>query len=132
MIIENKVIVVDIDGTLTLGKRDVDSYSTVRVSESLKKRLIQLKLDDYWIILYTSRNMRTHGGNIGAIMKHTAPTLINWLAENEIPYDELHFGKPWCGHNGFYIDDRAIRPREFIENTMEELQVLVERDRISS
>jgi len=132
MIRENKVIVVDIDGTLTLGKRDVDSYSTVRVSESLKKRLIQLKLDDYWIILYTSRNMRTHGGNIGAIMKHTAPTLINWLAENEIPYDELHFGKPWCGHNGFYIDDRAIRPREFLENTMEELQVLVERDRISS
>lgn len=132
MIIENKVIVVDIDGTLTLGKRDIDSYSTVRVSESLKKRLIQLKLDGYWIILYTSRNMRTHGGNIGAIMKHTAPTLINWLAENEIPYDELHFGKPWCGHNGFYIDDRAIRPREFIENTMEELQALVERDRISS
>jgi capsule biosynthesis phosphatase len=132
MIRENKVIVVDIDGTLTLGKRDVDSYSTVRVSESLKKRLIQLKLDEYWIILYTSRNMRTHGGNIGAIMKHTAPTLINWLAENEIPYDELHFGKPWCGHNGFYIDDRAIRPREFIENTMEELQALVERDRISS
>jgi capsule biosynthesis phosphatase len=132
MIRENKVIVVDIDGTLTLGKRDVDSYSTVRVSESLKKRLIQLKLDGYWIILYTSRNMRTHGGNIGAIMKHTAPTLINWLAENEIPYDELHFGKPWCGHNGFYIDDRAIRPREFLENTMEELQVLVERDRISS
>lgn len=132
MIRENKVIVVDIDGTLTLGKRDIDSYSTVRVSESLKKRLIQLKLDEYWIILYTSRNMRTHGGNIGAIMKHTAPTLINWLAENEIPYDELHFGKPWCGHNGFYIDDRAIRPREFIENTMEELQVLVERDRISS
>ena len=132
MIRENKVIVVDIDGTLTLGKRDIDSYSTVRVSESLKKRLIQLKLDEYWIILYTSRNMRTHGGNIGAIMKHTAPTLINWLAENEIPYDELHFGKPWCGHNGFYIDDRAIRPREFLENTMEELQVLVERDRISS
>lgn len=105
MIRENKVIVVDIDGTLTLGKRDIDSYSTVRVSESLKKRLIQLKLDEYWIILYTSRNMRTHGGNIGAIMKHTAPTLINWLAENEIPYDELHFGKPWCGHNGFYIDE---------------------------
>ena len=76
--------------------------------------------------------MRTHGGNIGVIMKHTAPTLINWLAENEIPYDELHFGKPWCGHDGFYIDDRAIRPKEFIENTMEELQVLVERDRISS
>lgn len=132
MIKENKVIVVDIDGTLTLGKKDAESYATVPVSISLKQRLIQLKLQDYWIILHTSRNMRSHGGNIGAIMKHTAPTLINWLADNEIPYDELHFGKPWCGHDGFYIDDRAIRPKEFIENTLEELQALVERDRVSS
>jgi capsule biosynthesis phosphatase len=132
MIKENKVIVVDIDGTLTLGKKDNDSYETVRVCDSLKQRLIQLKSQEYWIILYTSRNMRTHGGNIGAIMKHTAPTLINWLADNEIPYDEIHFGKPWCGHDGFYVDDRAIRPKEFIENTMEELQAIINRDQICS
>ncbi len=131
MIKENKVIVVDVDGTLTVGKENKESYSEIRVSECLKKRLIELKLNDYWIILYTSRNMRTHEGNIGVIMKHTARDLINWLEVNEIPYDELHFGKPWCGHNGFYVDDRAIRPREFIEKTMEELQVLVERDRTS-
>lgn len=132
MIKENKVIVVDIDGTLTLGKKDNDSYETVRVCDSLKQRLIQLKSQEYWIILYTSRNMRTHGGNIGAIMKHTAPTLINWLAVNEIPYDEIHFGKPWCGHDGFYVDDRAIRPKEFIENTMEELRAIIDRDQIRS
>lgn len=131
MIKENKVLVVDIDGTLTLGKKDSQSYATVIVRESLKQRLINLKLEGYWIILYTSRNMRSHGGNIGAIMKHTAPTLINWLVDNKIPYDELHFGKPWCGHDGFYIDDRAIRPREFIDNTIEELQALVARDQIS-
>jgi capsule biosynthesis phosphatase len=129
MVIENKVIVVDIDGTLTLGKQESESYSTVRVSESVKQRLIQLKQDDYWIILYTSRSMRTHDGNVGLIIKHTAPTLIKWLEDNDIPYDELHFGKPWCGHNGFYVDDRAIRPKEFAENTIEELQRLLERDR---
>jgi len=129
---ENKVIVVDIDGTLTLEKKDGDSYEVVRVSDVLKQRLIELKADGYWIILYTSRNMRTHGGNIGAIMKHTAPILINWLADNGIPYDELHFGKPWCGHDGFYVDDRAIRPKEFIDNSMEELKAIIERDRICS
>ena len=132
MIKENKVIVVDIDGTLTLEKKDGDSYEVVRVSDVLKQRLIELKADGYWIILYTSRNMRTHGGNIGAIMKHTAPILINWLADNGIPYDELHFGKPWCGHDGFYVDDRAIRPKEFIDNSMEELKAIIERDRICS
>ena len=132
MIKENKVIVVDIDGTLTLGKKDGDSYETIRVSEPLKQRLIHLKSKEYWIILYTSRSMRTHGGNIGQIMKHTAPTLINWLAVNDIPYDELHFGKPWCGHDGFYVDDRAIRPREFVEKTMEELLTLIVQDQLNS
>lgn len=132
MIKENKVIVIDIDGTLTLGIKNDESYATVRVSELLKQRLIDLKAKEYWIILYTSRNMRTHGGNIGQIMKHTAPTLINWLAANDIPYDELHFGKPWCGHDGFYVDDRAIRPKEFVEKTMEELHALIVQDQLKS
>jgi capsule biosynthesis phosphatase len=129
---KNQVIVVDVDGTLTLGKEDGASYATARVSETMKGRLVRLKSEGYWIILYTSRNMRTHDGNIGAIMKHAALTLINWLADHEIPYDELHFGKPWCGHDGFYIDDRAVRPREFVENSMEQLNSMIERDRLSS
>jgi capsule biosynthesis phosphatase len=132
MIKENKVIVVDVDGTLSLGKEDGASYATARLSESMKDKLVRLKSEGYWIILFTSRNMRTHDGNIGAIMKHTAPILINWLAHHEIPYDELHFGKPWCGHDGFYIDDRAVRPREFVENSLEQLNFMIERDRLTS
>lgn len=132
MVKENKVIVVDVDGTLTLGKDGGASYASARVCESMKSRLVALKAEGYWVILFTSRNMRTHQGNIGAILRHTAPILINWLAEHEIPYDELHFGKPWCGHDGFYIDDRAIRPREFVENTVEQIHALLERDRLRS
>jgi len=132
MIKENKVMVVDVDGTLTLGKEENASYASAMVCESMKSRLMALKSEGYWIVLFTSRNMRTHGGNIGAIMKHTAPTLINWLAEHEIPYDELHFGKPWCGHDGFYVDDRAVRPREFVENSLDQLHALLERDRLAS
>jgi capsule biosynthesis phosphatase len=132
MIKENKVIVVDVDGTLSLGKEDGASYAAARVSESMKDKLVRLKSEGYWIILFTSRNMRTHDGNIGAIMKHTAPILIDWLAHHEIPYDELHFGKPWCGHDGFYIDDRAVRPREFVENSLEQLNFMIERDRLTS
>ncbi len=132
MVKENKVIVVDVDGTLTLGREDGSSYASALVCESMKSRLVSLKSEGYWIILFTSRNMRTHEGNIGAIMKHTAPILISWLAEHEIPYDELHFGKPWCGHDGLYIDDRAVRPREFVENTLEQLRTMLERDRLRS
>ena len=132
MVKENKVIVVDVDGTLTLGKEDGASYATAGVSGSMRDKLVRLKSEGYWIILFTSRNMRTHDGNIGAIMKHTAPILIDWLAHHEIPYDELHFGKPWCGHDGFYIDDRAVRPREFVENSLEQLNFMFERDRLTS
>jgi len=95
---------------------------------SVVQKLRSLKQQGYWIILYTSRNMRTHGGNIGEIIRHTAPVLIEWLARQEIPYDELHLGKPWCGHDGFYVDDRAIRPREFITLELEEIETILRRD----
>ena len=68
--------------------------------------------------------------NIGRIMRHTAPVLVEWLARQEIPYDELHFGKPWCGHDGFYVDDRAIRPREFVTLDLAEIETLIRKDRL--
>jgi capsule biosynthesis phosphatase len=131
MIQQRNVIVVDIDGTLTVGKEEGQGYAAVRVSEPMRAKLRELKARNYWIILYSSRNMRTYDGNIGAILKHTAPVLVQWLADNDIPYDELHLGKPWCGHNGFYIDDRAVRPREFLENSLDELARIIARDRVS-
>lgn len=122
-------MVLDVDGTLTIEGASA-SYSNAMASKAMKSRLTALKSEGYWIILFTSRNMRTHEGNIGAIMKNTAPVLINWLAENEIPYDEIHFGKPWCGHDGFYVDDRAVRPREFVENSIEQLRSMLKRDQL--
>ncbi len=58
--------------------------------------------------------MRTYDGNVGEIVAKTVPVLTTWLERWEIPYDELHVGKPWAGHAGFYVDDRAIRPAEFL------------------
>lgn len=131
MIRHEKVLVVDIDGTLTAERSDGQQYSDVPVNEPVRERLCELRSRGYWIVLYTSRNMRTHNGNIGLIMKHTAPVLIEWLARHEVPYDELHFGKPWCGNDGIYIDDRAVRPREFVEMNLEQIEQLIQRDRIN-
>lgn len=131
MIKEEKVVVLDVDGTLA-GRREADqTYAEVRPVPSVIQKLRSLKKQDYWIILHTSRNMRTYGGNIGRIMCHTAPVLVEWLARHEVPYDELHFGKPWCGHDGFYVDDRAIRPREFVTLQGDEIAALLRRDRLS-
>lgn len=131
MIKEEKVIVVDIDGTLTGEKADGQHYADVSIVAPVRDRLQALKREGYWIVLFTSRNMRTHGGNIGLIMKHTAPVLLDWLAAHEVPYDEIHFGKPWCGHGGFYVDDRAIRPREFVELSLADIGELLKRDRVT-
>jgi capsule biosynthesis phosphatase len=126
---QNKIIVLDVDQTLTTKKVDGITYADVGVAEPVKARLKKLKAQGYWIILSTSRNMRTYQGNIGQIIKHTAPVLLEWLDKNEIPYDEIHFGKPWCGFEGFYVDDRAIRPREFVSMSIDEITALLDRDR---
>ncbi len=130
MVKSEKVVVVDVDGTLTLERDAGQTYYDVSVCEPVKCKLVDLKKQGYWIILATSRNMRSYEGNIGQIMKNTAPVLIDWLAKNDIPYDEIHFGKPWCGHDGYYVDDRAIRPREFVELDSAEIAAVLERDRI--
>lgn len=131
MIKENLVVVIDIDGTLTQEKADGQHYSDVTVNVLVRDKLQDLKSKGYWIILYTSRNMRSHQGNLGLIIKHTAPILTDWLERHEIPYDELHFGKPWCGTDGFYVDDRAIRPREFVELNIAQIAALLQKDRLA-
>lgn len=131
MIVPKKVIVCDIDGTLAGRCEAGQSYADVTAEPQIVQQIRSLKQQGYWIILYTSRNMRTYEGNIGQIMRHTAPVLVEWLNRHEIPYDELHFGKPWCGHDGFYVDDRAIRPREFVTMNLDEIEALIRRDRLS-
>lgn len=131
MIASEKVIVVDIDGTLCPIKRDGESYADLPVEPQLRAALADWRARGGRVILATSRGMRSNGGNIGSIAATVLPTLINWLASNEVPYDEIHIGKPWAGHDGFYIDDRAVRPREFLENDRATLAALCERDRIA-
>lgn len=84
------------------------------------------------IVLFTSRNMRTYEGNLGSINKHTAPVLLAWLEKWGIPYDEIFFGKPWPGRVGFYVDDRAVRPEEFMNSTPEELEEICRKNRLGN
>lgn len=128
MVNEENVIVFDIDGTLCEGKKQNQSYLEVAPKEDILKRLIEYKKKDFYIILYTSRQMRTYQGNIGKINANTAKTLFEWLDKYNIPYDEIHFGKPWCGRNGFYVDDKAIRPSEFLKLSFDEIKELLERE----
>lgn len=69
--------------------------------------------------------MRSFGNSVGKINAFTLPVIIDWLARHDIPYDEIHVGKPWCGEDGFYVDDRAIRPDEFSALGYDEVRALL-------
>ena len=118
-----KRLVIDIDGTLTSA--DTPDYHEVSPNLDVVEALNGYKAQGFEIVLYTSRNMRTHESNIGKITAHTVPIITAWLARHSIPYDELWVGKPWCGHEGFYVDDKAIRPDEFARLTYDEICKLV-------
>lgn len=112
--------VFDIDGTLCPIKEKNEKYEDIIPYTEMIEKLRYYKKNGAKIILFTSRNMNSYSGNIGMINKNTAKILLEWLEKWEIPYDEILYGKPWPGHNGFYVDDRTIRPDEFLKNTPEE------------
>lgn len=124
-----KVLVVDIDGTICNKKKQNQQYEDLNPNKVIYNKLWEYKNEGFYIILYTSRNMRTYQGNIGRINARTGKTLMEWLDRFDVPYDELHIGKPWCGNMGFYVDDRAIRPSEFAALTYEELIQLLEKEK---
>lgn len=123
-----KRLILDVDDTISYNVND--DYSHAKVNKELVDMIREYKDQGFEIVLSTSRNMRTYSGNIGKINAKTLPKLIKWLNENEVPYDEIYTGKPWCGFEGFYVDDKAIRPREFVENSYDEILKILERDKL--
>lgn len=119
----------DIDGTLCpIKKKDEEYIDLVPYKEMLDK-LKEYKEGGAKIVLFTSRNMNSYGGNIGLINANTAKVLLIWLDKWEIPYDEIIYGKPWPGHKGFYVDDRTVRPDEFLKYSVDELDEICKNSR---
>jgi capsule biosynthesis phosphatase len=124
---KRKAIVFDIDGTLCPLKNANEEYMDLKPYQNVVNKLKEFKKLGFEIILHTSRNMRTHNGSVGLINKYTAKVLLEWLDKNNIPYDEIYYGKPWAGQEGFYVDDRTIRPDEFVDLSFDEIQALIKQ-----
>lgn len=120
----------DIDGTICPLKGKEEKYEDLIPFEDMVEKLRDLKNEGARIVLFTSRNMNSYGGNMGLINKYTARVLLDWLEKWDIPYDEIIYGKPWPGHHGYYVDDRAIRPDEFLKYDIDELEALLGKKRI--
>lgn len=121
MIREEKVIVMDIDGTLCKIKEKNQNYIDIEPKYEILNKLREYNKNGFYIILYTARQMRTYKANLGKINANTGKEMFEWLEKFDIPYDEIYFGKPWCGKDGFYVDDKAIRPDEFEKLSYKEI-----------
>ena len=121
--INNKRIVIDLDGTITIDS-DLD-YEYAKPNYEVIEKLKKYKKEGFEIVIFSARNMRTFEGNIGLINIHTLPIILDWLRRHEVPFNEVVLGKPWCGTDGLYVDDRAIRPSEFIRLNHSEILKLI-------
>ena len=117
----------DLDDTIC--KTINGDYKNSILISGIREKLFQYKELGFAICINTSRNMRTYKGNVGKINVHTLPIIIQWLNEHDIPYDEIRVGKPWCGSEGFYVDDRAVRPSEFKSMAFEEIAALLDKEK---
>ena len=121
------MIIIDLDGTLTIDDDKVD-YCDKNPNLALIETIKEYKKMGFKITIFTSRNMRTFNNDVEKIKMHTLPIIISWLDKHKIPYDDIIVGKPWCGFDGFYVDDKAIRPSEFINLKYEEIKELLKKE----
>lgn len=122
-----KRLVFDLDNTLTI--EGTGDYENVKPRTDIVEKLKEYHAQGFEIIINTARNMRTFNNSVGKITANTLPVILAWLEKHEIPYDEIHVAKPWCGTDGFYIDDKAIRPSELRDLNYEQIQQLLAKEK---
>lgn len=105
----------DLDHTLVTEPQVAGRYDTCAPINENIKLLRQLKEQGHYIIINTARRMRTHAGNLGAVIADIGHSTMQQLDEMGIVYDELHFGKP---HADYYIDDKAVNAHESLEKQL--------------
>ena len=121
-----KRLIMDLDNTITLTENG--DYRNAKPIIPVIEKLREYKAQGFEIVISSSRNMRTYEGNVGKINVNTLPIIMDWLERHNVPYDEIYVGKPWCGHDGFYVDDRAVRPDEFALMSYDEIRKLTKMD----
>ena len=119
-----KRLVFDLDGVIALDDPE-RPYAERQPNLAIIEKMRAYKAEGFEIAVATARNMRSFSGQIGKINAVTLPIGIDWLRKHDVPFDEVHVGKPWCGTEGFYVDDRAVRPSEFLALSLAEIHALI-------
>ena len=98
-------IVFDLDGVICDLKKPSESYSEVKPKKKVIQKIRNLKEQGHYVIIHTGRHMRTCDGDVAKVIEKIGKITEEWLANWDVPYDELIFGKPYAD---IYIDDLGI------------------------
>lgn len=96
-------IVFDVDDTIATGGHP---YSECKPIEFVVDFVRKLKKAGHTIIFCTARYMALYDGDQEKATKHGKQELIFWLRKHNIPFDEIHLGKP---SGDVYVDDKGWR-----------------------
>lgn len=122
--------IIDVDDTiLTTPLNEDGTYDydkSIPIAASIE-RIRSLKQEDHQIILFTARGSRTFNGDLKKIKKEHEERLVNWLKQNEVPYDSLVFGKPW-GPNPIYVDNRNLSLHSFVTSNPEFFENIIKAE----
>jgi capsule biosynthesis phosphatase len=106
-------IIIDLDNTITIDSVG-DDYPNKLSNPNIIRAIDNAHHLGFQCKIFSSRNMRTFKGDLEKIEAHTRPIAEDWLQSNEVNYHELILGKPWCGVEGWYIDDKNLSLEEFV------------------
>ena len=101
-----KRICIDLDGVICTIKQSGETYADVKPMPGVAEKISKLRANGHYVIIQTARHMKTCNGNVGLVIQRVGQITLKWLADNNIEYDEIYFGKPWAE---LYIDDNALR-----------------------
>ncbi|POR38288.1 Phosphatase iiic [Tolypocladium paradoxum] len=96
------------------------------IEKSSTSSFVGKPLESHYIIIQTARCMRTHHGNVGAVLAAVGIVTFAQLARYSIPFHDIHFGKPYAD---VYIDDLAVNANL---NTMQEVGWLLDEPAVAS
>jgi len=115
--VETRTLVVDVDDTIsTHVNRDYEN--AIPHTKIINK--INKMYDSGWKIVYfTARGQVSCNGDLELINQLRRPVLESWMEKHGVKYHELMFGKPI---GVYYIDDKAMRPEEFMDLEYEVLK----------
>lgn len=113
-------IAIDLDGTICPIKQPHETYADLPSLPGAAEHIRALRAAGHYVIILTARNMATCDGNLGKVMKNIGKVTLDWLAQHNIEYDEIYFGKP---NAEVYIDDRSMRFENWQDVTLESISL---------